>query len=136
MQRYLGALVGLLLLLTIVAGLSPAAVAAQDATPVPTTTAAPPSTSGVAATGAVTAAQQQLADKYAPIAMLKAQSGPATRTVKAISRSPVDFLFDNPDIALKANGDGDPSDGCRHPARHHPAGPRQRRREHLPRFSR
>ena len=109
MQRFLAGLIGLILLMTISAGLSPAAMAAQDATPVPTTTAAPPSTSGVAATGAVTAAEQQLADKYAPIAMLKAQTANCDKAGEGYFPVTVDFLFDNPDITLKAKGDGDPS---------------------------
>jgi hypothetical protein len=110
MQRFLAGLIGLLLLLSVSAEFSPVGIAAQDATPVPTATApSSPSTSGAAATGVVTAAEQQLADKYAPVAMLKAQTSACDKKGEGYFPVTVDFLFDNPDIALKAKGDGEAS---------------------------
>jgi len=58
----------------------------------------------------VTTAQQRLADTYAPIAMLKSQTSTCDREGEGYFPVTVDFLFDNPDIALKANGDGKPKD--------------------------
>ena len=59
------------LLLMLAANLGVTGIDAQDATPVPSTPVAQTSTSGQPSTGEVTGAQQQLADKYAPIAMLR-----------------------------------------------------------------
>jgi len=58
----------------------------------------------------VTAPEQQLADKYAPIAMLKTQTSNCDKEGEGYFPVTVDFLFDNPDIALKARGDGKPKD--------------------------
>lgn len=55
-------------------------------------------------------AEQQLADRYAPVAMLKAQKSSCDKEGEGYFPAPVDFLFDNPDIALKASGDGSPKD--------------------------
>jgi hypothetical protein len=109
MQRFLAGFIGLLLLISVLSGFAPAGVAAQDATPVPATSESPSSTSSTVATGDVSAAEQQLADKYAPIAMLKAQTANCDKEGEGYFPVTVDFLFDNPDIALKAKGDGDPS---------------------------
>jgi hypothetical protein len=98
------------MLLSVLCWFVPAPVGAQDATPVPATPAGSSSTSGQIATGDVTAAQQQLADKYAPIAMLKAQSEACDKSGEGYFPVTVDFLFDNPDIALKAKGDGKASE--------------------------
>lgn len=80
--------IALMLLGTIAIGLSTQPAAAQD----------------------VTSAEQQLADKYAPIAMLKTQTSNCNKEGEGYFPVTVDFLFDNPDIALKANGDGKPKD--------------------------
>jgi hypothetical protein len=101
----------ILLIATLLASLDPAGVSAQAATPVP---AAPSSTTPAETTGqdsaaGVTAAEQQLADKYAPIAMLKAQTAACDKKGEGYFPVAVDFLFENPDIALKAKGDGEPS---------------------------
>lgn len=107
-------LVAMLLLGGLLASFDSGAVSAQDATPVPatsSTSSTPNSTSGIVPTGdQVTAAEQQLADKYAPIAMLKAQTSDCDKSGEGYFPVSVDFLFDNPDIALKAKGDGSPSD--------------------------
>lgn len=58
----------------------------------------------------VASAQQQLADKYAPIAMLKAQTENCDKDGEGYFPVTVDFLFDNPDVALKAKGDDKPED--------------------------
>lgn len=110
MQRFLAGFIGLLLLMSVLDGFAPAGVAAQDATPVPATSESPSSTSSTVATGDVSAAEQQLADKYAPIAMLKAQTANCDKAGEGYFPVTVDFLFDNPDIALKAKGDGSASE--------------------------
>ena len=58
----------------------------------------------------VSSAEQQLADRYAPIAMLKAQKSNCDKEGEGYFPVTVDFLFDNPDIALKAKGDGKAKD--------------------------
>src|SRR6185312_11620494 len=91
---------------------APQSAAAQDATPTAEPTPSPNTGGGTSAqtsNGGVSAAQQQLADKYAPIAMLKAQTGNCDKDGEGYFPVTVDFLFDNPDIVLKAKGDGDPS---------------------------
>lgn len=50
--------------------------------------------------------EQQLADKYAPIVMLRQQSAPCDKDGEGYFPTTVDFLFNNPDVALKAKGDG------------------------------
>jgi hypothetical protein len=99
------------LLSGVFSGLVSPPAGAQDATPVPPAqTTSQGGTSGQTSTGVVTAAQQQLADKYAPIAMLRAQSGPCDKTGEGYFPSPVDFIFDNPDVVLKAKGEGSASE--------------------------
>ncbi len=98
------------LLLMLAANLGVTGIDAQDATPVPSTPVAQTSTSGQPSTGEVTAAQQQLADKYAPIAMLRAQSAACDKDGEGYFPSPVDFIFDNPDVVLKAKGEGSASE--------------------------
>lgn len=110
MQRFLAGILGLMLLMSVSAGLFPTSVAAQDATPVPSTTETPTSASDAGVAGVVTPAEQQLADKYAPIAMLKTQTANCDKAGEGYFPVTVDFLFDNPDIALKAVGDGSPKD--------------------------
>lgn len=58
----------------------------------------------------VSSAEQQLADRYAPIAMLKAQTSNCDKEGEGYFPVTVDFLFDNPDIALKAKGEGKAKD--------------------------
>lgn len=102
----------LLMLYTMLAAFDPSGAFAQDATPVPETTSAPTSGTGAGvSTGTdVTPAQQQLADKYAPVAMLKRQASNCDKEGEGYFPVSVDFLFDNPDVVLKANGDGKPSE--------------------------
>lgn len=77
LERLVGGLAAFLLLSALVTGISSRGVSAQAATP---TTVSPPvvsngvQSSSQTSIGSVTAAQQQLADKYAPIAMLKTQT--------------------------------------------------------------
>ncbi|HET9660934.1 MAG TPA: hypothetical protein VFP05_11435 [Thermomicrobiales bacterium] len=86
-------------------------VTAQDATPIPNSSDTPSTTSGYVPAGDdVSAAEQQLADKYAPIAMLKSQASQCDKDGEGYFPVTVDFLFDNPDIALKAKGDGSATD--------------------------
>ncbi len=112
LERLVGGLAAFLLLSALVTGISSRGVSAQAATP--TTVSTPVATDGVQSSsqtsiGSVTAAQQQLADKYAPIAMLKAQTSNCDKSGEGYFPVTVDFLFDNPDIALKAKGDGNAS---------------------------
>jgi hypothetical protein len=58
----------------------------------------------------VTSAEQQLAEKYAPIAMLRAQEKPCDKDGEGYFPSPVDFIFHNPDFKLRANAGGDADD--------------------------
>ncbi len=53
---------------------------------------------------------QQLADAYAPIAVLREQSGPCDKDGEGYFPAPVDWIFDNPDILLRANAGGDVAD--------------------------
>ncbi|MEZ4530875.1 MAG: hypothetical protein R2855_07555 [Thermomicrobiales bacterium] len=111
MRHVIPLLAATLLLVVILGGVAPQGTAAQDATPVPgagpSSTTGSPSTSAQTSTGDVTAAQQELANRYAPIAMLKAQASNCDKAGEGYFPVTVDFLFDNPDIALKAKGDGD-----------------------------
>src|SRR5690606_16202693 len=111
MRHVIPLLATTLLLVAVLGGVAPQGTAAQDATPVPgagpSSTTGSPSTSAQTSTGDVTAAQQELADRYAPIAMLKAQASNCDKAGEGYFPVTVDFLFDNPDIALKAKGDGD-----------------------------
>ncbi|MEZ4506601.1 MAG: hypothetical protein R2848_12340 [Thermomicrobiales bacterium] len=111
MRHVFPLLAATLLLVVILGGVAPQGTAAQDATPVPgaapSSTTGSPSTSAQTSTGDVTAAQQELANRYAPIAMLKAQASNCDKAGEGYFPVTVDFLFDNPDIALKAKGDGD-----------------------------
>jgi hypothetical protein len=112
-QRLTAGLVALLLVTSILSAVEPWDVAAQEATPTSEPASTPTGgsqTSGQTATGDVPAAQQQLADKYAPIAMLRAQSAACDKDGEGYFPSPVDFIFDNPGVVLKAKGDGDASE--------------------------
>jgi hypothetical protein len=50
----------------------------------------------------------QLAEKYAPIVMLKAQEAPCDNTGEQWSPSSVDIVLDNPDVVLRQVGNNDP----------------------------
>jgi len=52
-------------------------------------------------------AAQQLADKYAPVMMFKNQDAECDYDGEAYSPTTVDWLWNNPDVQLKAVGDGD-----------------------------
>jgi hypothetical protein len=52
---------------------------------------------------------QQLADRYAPILMLKAQDGECDERGESFTPMPVDVLLDNPQIALRQVGNADPT---------------------------
>ncbi|MCO5223190.1 MAG: hypothetical protein M9947_16695 [Thermomicrobiales bacterium] len=54
-------------------------------------------------------ALQQLADTYAPIAMLREQAEPCDKEGEGYFPAPVDWIFDNPEILLRANAGGDVS---------------------------
>jgi len=49
---------------------------------------------------------QQLADKHVPVLMIRQQTGPCDKAGEGYFPVPVDFLFDNPDILLRANTNG------------------------------
>ena len=53
--------------------------------------------------------EQELADKYSPILMLKQQSGNCDYKGEGYFPTTVDWLWDNPDISLRVAGDGDNS---------------------------
>lgn len=112
-QRILLGCTTIVLVALTLSGVFPQGIAAQDGTPVsepaPSSSTGSPSTSAQTSTGDVTAAQQQLADKYAPIAMLRAQSAACDKDGEGYFPSPVDVIFDNPDVVLKAKGEGDAS---------------------------
>jgi hypothetical protein len=98
------------ILISMLSWFGPGPASAQEATPVPSAPSGSAGTENLPATGGdVTAAQQQLADKYAPIAMLRVQSGACDKDGEGYFPAPVDFIFDNPDVVLKAKGDGDAS---------------------------
>jgi hypothetical protein len=53
---------------------------------------------------------QQLADKYAPVLMLKQQEAACDYAGEGYFPAAVDWLMSNPDVRLKAVGDGDDAD--------------------------
>jgi hypothetical protein len=57
-------------------------------------------------TTARTSPEQQLADKHVPVLMVREQSAPCDKSGEGYFPVPVDFLFDNPDILLRASADG------------------------------
>jgi hypothetical protein len=61
-----------------------------------------------AATGDPVSAEQQLADKYAPVVMLQKQPEPCSSQGEPYSPMAVDSLLGNPEIALRQVGRGDP----------------------------
>jgi hypothetical protein len=77
-----------------------AADAFQAATP-----AASPSASPTAAQPSSTSPEQQLADKYAPIAYLKAQKKPCDSNGEQYDPAPVEIAFDDPDVTLEEGAD-------------------------------
>ncbi len=54
--------------------------------------------------------EQELAERYAPIVMLRAQEHDCDHDGEGYFPAPVDFLFNNPDIRLMANSGGDKKD--------------------------
>src|SRR5215218_6284664 len=59
---------------------------------------------------AVDPAMQALADAYAPIAVLREQSESCDKDGEGYFPAPVDWIFDNPDIRLRADAGGDVAD--------------------------
>ncbi|MGE3797305.1 MAG: hypothetical protein AB7G88_05645 [Thermomicrobiales bacterium] len=59
---------------------------------------------------AQSSAEQELAERYAPVVMLRAQNADCDHDGEGYFPAPVDFLFDNPDIRLMANAGGDKKD--------------------------
>lgn len=59
-----------------------------------------------AAAQTIDPATQQLADAYAPIAMLRAQQSTCDKHGEGYFPAPVDWIFDNPDIQLRADAGG------------------------------
>jgi hypothetical protein len=55
----------------------------------------------IAAQDATTSAEQQLADKYAPIAELREQEAPCDRKGEAYFPAPVELVLGNPEVVLK-----------------------------------
>ena len=58
---------------------------------------------------AADAAAQELADRYAPIVMLKDQEEECDTSGEPFAPMAVDVLLDNPQIALRQVGNGDPT---------------------------
>lgn len=52
--------------------------------------------------------EQELADRYAPVVMLKEQSGPCDEEGEAFAPMSVDVVLDNDDVTLRQAGTGDP----------------------------
>jgi Vacuolar protein sorting-associated protein 62 len=69
-------------------------------------TAVVPVTSGV---GAQSDDEQELAERYAPIVMLRAQEADCDSDGEPFAPMAVDLLLDNPQIALRQLGNGDPT---------------------------
>lgn len=65
-----------------------------------------PSTAAGDATDVVPA--QELAERYAPIVMVKAQDGPCDADGEPYEPAPVDIVLDNPEVFLRQVGNGDP----------------------------
>jgi hypothetical protein len=66
---------------------------------------------GIAAQDATTAAEQQLADKYAPIAELREQEAPCDRKGEGYFPAPIELVLGNPEIVLKqATGEDSAAD--------------------------
>ncbi len=63
-----------------------------------------------AGTHAQQSPEQELAERYAPIAMLRGQEQDCDHAGEGYFPAPVDFLFDNPDIRLMVNAGGDKKD--------------------------
>src|SRR4051794_41176138 len=55
-------------------------------------------------------AAHQLADNYAPVLMLKHQEAACDHAGEGYFPAAVDWLMNNPDVRLKAVGDGDDAD--------------------------
>lgn len=55
-------------------------------------------------------ALQQLADAHAPIAMLREQAAPCDKNGEGYFPAPVDWIFENPDIVLRADAGGKVAD--------------------------
>ena len=55
-------------------------------------------------------AMQSLADAYAPIAVLRDQADPCDKDGEGYFPAPVDWIFDNPEIHLRADAGGDVAD--------------------------
>lgn len=53
-------------------------------------------------------AAQQLADRFAPIMMIKAQSQPCDEDGEPYGPTAVDIVLDNPEVLLRQVGAGDP----------------------------
>jgi hypothetical protein len=111
LERGMRGLTALLVLGAVIGGGSQDIASAQEATPVPTSSESPSGMGALdSAAGEVSSAQQQLADRYAPITMLRTQSSDCDKEGEGYFPSPVDFIFDNPDIVLKAVTEGDPTE--------------------------
>jgi hypothetical protein len=94
-------LVAVLLAVTLGQLRAPAAAdALQAATP-----SASPSASPTAAQPSSTSPEQQLADKYAPIAYLKAQKKPCDSNGEQFEPAPVEIAFDDPEVTLEEGAD-------------------------------
>lgn len=81
--RTVTAIVGLLLMLSVLLAMHPESASAQ------------------------TSPEQELAERYAPIVMLRAQEHDCDHSGEGYFPAPVDFLFNNPDIRLMVNAGGD-----------------------------
>ena len=58
-------------------------------------------------TGAQVSPEQELVERFAPVAMLREREADCDHDGEGLLPGPVDFLFNNPDIKLVANAGGD-----------------------------
>jgi hypothetical protein len=52
--------------------------------------------------------EQILAERYAPVVMVKSQDGPCDRNGEPFEPAPADIVLDNPEVLLRQVGNGDP----------------------------
>src|SRR5262245_58696887 len=53
-------------------------------------------------------ADQELAERYAPIVFVRPQSGPCDRNGEPFEPAPVEIVLDNPEVFLRQAGNADP----------------------------
>lgn len=63
---------------------------------------------GATSAAAATSAEQQLAERFAPVAELRVQSAECDRSGEAYPPAPVETVLDNPEVVLRGPGKGGP----------------------------